>query len=262
MKNSVNGIIRNLIKYRDLIVQLVQRDLKVKYRRSVLGYLWSLLNPLFMMLVLTAIFSAMFRNEIPNFPIYFMSGQIIFGFFSEATTTAMASIIGGGSLIRKVYMPKYIFPVAKTLSAFVNLLFSLLALVIILIITQVHITPMVLLFPFPLLYTLLFAMGIGMMLSVCQVFFRDTTHLYGVVLTAWMYFTPIFYPESALPPTLRILLKFNPLHHFIEYFRQVILYGQLPSGKETLICIGISFFSLLIGALIFRRHQDRFILYI
>jgi ABC-type polysaccharide/polyol phosphate export permease len=256
------NIFKTFYKYRGLVEQLVKRDLKVKYRRSVLGYLWSLLNPLIMMMVISAVFSTVFRFDIPNFPIYMLSGMIIFNFFSEATTSAMSSIVNGGALIKKVYLPKYIFPFSRTLSSFVNLLFSLLAIVIMLFITKVPVTPILLLFPLPLLYVLLFSIGVGLILSVCMVYFRDTAHLYGVFLTAWMYFTPIFYPESIVPAFTRNLLKFNPLYHFIQIFRQVVLYGQMPTMKENLICVGVCVVSIFVGLLFFRKNQDKFILYI
>lgn len=145
----------NFWKYKGLLKEFVVRDLKIKYRRSVLGYLWSLLNPLLMMIVMTAVFSSIFRFDIPNFPIYLLSGQIIFNFFSEATTVAMSSIIGSGGLIKKVYVPKYIFPLSRVISSFVTLLFSLVAIIIVVIATNVKLTPLVLLFHF-LLYMYLY----------------------------------------------------------------------------------------------------------
>lgn len=260
--NHLFGIIKTFLKYRGLISQLVERDLKVKYRRSVLGYLWSLLNPLFMMLVITTVFSTIFRFQIPHFPVYLLTGSILFNFFSEASSSAMGSIVSGGALIKKVYIPKYIFPLSRSFSSFVQLLFSLAAILIVLVIERVTVTWAILLFPLPLLYTLIFSIGAGLFLSVCMVFFRDTVHLYGVVLTAWSYLTPIFYPEEILPQALRTLLKLNPLHHFIAMFRQVVLYGQLPTLKENLICLCISLFTLIVGIVFFRKHQDKFILYI
>lgn len=256
------GILKNFTKYRSLLNQLVKRDLKVKYRRSVLGYLWSLLNPLLMMLVITAVFSTLFKVKITHFPVYLLLGTVLFNFFSEASSSAMSSIVSGGALIKKVYIPKYIFPLSRALSSFVQMLFSLGAVLIVILIDHVPFSWTMLLFPLPLLYTLVFAIGAGLFLSVCNVFFRDTAHLYGVVLTAWSYLTPLFYPEDILPQHLRFMLKFNPLHHFISMFRQVMLYAQLPSLKENMICIGISLLTLIIGLLFFRKHQDRFILYI
>lgn len=164
-------------KYRTLLGRLVQRDLKVKYRRSVLGYLWSLLNPLLMMVVMSVVFSYMFRYDIPNYPIYLITGQIMFTFFSESTTMAMTSVIGNAALMKKVYVPKYIFPISRVLSCFVTLLFSLAAVVIVMLATRTPVTPVIVLFPLPLVYVLLFSIGVGLILSVLAVYFRDTTHL-------------------------------------------------------------------------------------
>lgn len=254
--------IQNFIKYRALLGELVSRDLKVKYRRSVLGYLWSLLNPLLMMIVISAVFSYIFRNNIANFPIYLLTGQIMFNFFSEATNFAMKSISGGGTLIKKVYVPKYIFPLAKVLSSFVNLLFSLLAIIIVLIITKTPITPAIFLFPLALAYILLFAIGIGLILSVLAVYFGDIVHLYSVVLTAWMYFTPIFYPIEILPKLPMFLMQFNPLYHFISYFRTIVLYGNIPTLTSNIVCLSFGLVSIAIGLFVFYKSQDNFILYI
>lgn len=251
-----------LMKYKPLLGRLVERDLKVKYRRSVLGYLWSLLNPLLMMVVMSAVFSYMFRYDIPNYPIYLITGQIIFTFFSEATTMAMDSVIGNASLIKKVYVPKYIFPISRVLSSFVTLLFSLVAVIIVMIFTQTPLTPVIILFPIPLLYVLLFSVGLGMVLSVCAVFFRDTRYLYGVLTTAWMYFTPIFYPIESIPDNVQRILRINPLFQFIESFRDIVLYGKVPGIQNTTACIAWCLIALLAGILLFKRKQSNFILYI
>lgn len=250
------------LRYKWLLYELVSRDLKLKYRRSVLGYLWSLMNPLLMMLVISAVFSYIFRFEIENFPIYLLTGQIIFSFYSEATNAAMTSVLYGGGLLRKVYIPRYILPMSRVLSSFVNLLFSLMAIVIVLIITKTSITPAILLFPIPLFYTLLFSFGVGMMLSVLAVFFRDVIHLYGVLIMAWMYFTPIFYPVSILPELPRMLMQFNPLYHLVECFRSVVLYGRAPSLETHLYCLGFSLASIVIGTIVFKKKQDRMMLFI
>ena len=249
-------------KYRTLLVRLVQRDLKVKYRRSVLGYLWSLLNPLLMMVVMSVVFSYMFRFDIPNYPIYLITGQIMFTFFSESTNMSMGSIIGNVSLIKKVYVPKYIFPISRVLSCFVTLLFSLVAVVIVMIFTRTPVTPVILLFPLPLAYILLFSMGVGLMLSVFAGYFRDTTHLYGVLTTAWMYLTPIFYPISNLPETIQPIIRLNPLFQIIDCFREIVLYGRLPTWQNTAACLAWCAAALLAGGLLFRHKQSNFILHI
>ncbi|URN95429.1 MAG: ABC transporter permease [Candidatus Pristimantibacillus lignocellulolyticus] len=252
----------NFWKYKELLTQFVARDLKLKYRRSVLGYLWSLLNPLLMMMVLTAVFSSFFKFDIPNYPVYLLSGQILFSFFSESTTTAMNSILGSGSLIKKVYIPKYIFPLSRILSSFVTLLFSLVALLIVMLITDIQFSATILLFPLPLFYLLIFSIGIGLIMSVLVVFFRDMLHLYGVLLSAWMYLTPIFYPINIVPDFVKTIIYSNPMYYFVEMFRELILYNQMPSLQLNLMCLMFSSISLLVGLFIFYKNQNKFVLHI
>lgn len=252
----------NFWKYKVLLHELVIRDLKVKYRRSVLGYLWSVLNPLLMMIVISTVFSYMFRYEIENYALYLLSGQLIYNFYSDATNSSMNAILGSSSLIKKVHVPKYIFPIAKTLSSFVNLIFSLVAIIIMFIITDAPITPVVFLFPLPLFYLLLLCIGIGLILSVVTVYFRDMLHLYGVFLTALMYFTPIFYPVSVLPEYAFNLMKFNPLYHLVDMFRNIMLYGNFPTLESNIICFSMGCVSILIGLFFFKRKQGDFILYL
>lgn len=249
-------------KYQWLLCELILRDLKIKYRRSVLGYLWSILNPLMLMGVLTIVFSTMFRFDIPNYPVYLLIWQLLFGFFSESTNMAMTSILGGASLIKKVYLPKYIFPVSRVLSSFTTMLFSLAALVIVMAVTEAdyHIT--VLLLPVVLLYLLLFSVGVSLILSVMVVYFRDVQYLYGVLLTALNYLTPIFYPASMLPQWLKDLMFLNPMYNFIEMFRKIMLYGQWPTMMEHLICMTFAVGGLLLGIWVFKNNQKDFILYI
>ena len=254
--------IKNFLKYRGLLEELVSRDIKVKYRRSALGYIWTILSPLLMMIVLSLVLSYFFRYEIENYTVYLLSGQLIFNFFSEATNQAMTSIVNNRSLLTKVHLPKYIFPLTKVMSSFVNLLFSLVAIVIMLIITRTPITPTILLFPVSLCYLFLFALGCGLILSVFAVFFRDIYHIYSVVLTALMYFTPIFYPVSILPDYAMNLMRMNPLYHILKMFRKCILEGELPTAWEHMVCFLVSAAFLLAGLLIFKKRQDDFVMYI
>lgn len=251
-----------LIKYSWLLQELIIRDLKIKYRRSVLGYFWSILNPLMMMAIITIVFSNVFRFDIPNYPVYLLAGQLIYTFFSESTNMAMNSILWGASLIKKIYLPKYIFPLSRVLSCFVTMLFSIIALFLVMLITDVEFHITLLLMPFAFLSVLVFCIGIGLILSVLVVFFRDFQHLYGVLLTGLGYLTPIFYPISILPEWLRDFMVLNPLYSFINFFRKIAIYGQWPSAEEYVICMFFSVGSLIIGLYIFKKYQNDFILYI
>ncbi len=258
----MKAYIQNFLKYRYLLKELVVKDVKLKYRRSFLGIIWSILNPLLMMIVLSIVFSTVFKRNIPNFTVYLLTGRVLFEFFSQATNSSMRAVISNSSLIKKVYIPKYIFPLASCLSSFVNLLFSLVAIIIMLVITKVKITWSIILFPLPLIYVLLFSTGVGMILSAYGVFFRDIVHLYGVLLTALMYFTPLFYPVDIIPPKYQFIIKLNPLYYNIECFRQIVLYGVSPSLQLHLTCFFIGIITLLVGMFLFYRKQDKFILYL
>ncbi len=259
----LKAYIETFDKYKYLLENLIVRDIKVKYRRSVLGVLWSLLNPLFMMLILSAVFSRVFRYEIPNFPLYLITGQVLFSFFNESTSSAIFSIVDASALIKKVYIPKYIFPVEKVLFGFVNLAFSIPAIVIMMLVYRIQFSPVMLLFPIPLIAMLLFTLGFSLVISALCVFFRDLKHLYSVLITAWMYMTPIIYPLSALEGgRIWYIAKINPLTWYVEYFRNVLIYGQLPTALDNYVCFGYGILFLLLGLLVFKKKQDKFILYI
>lgn len=245
-----------------LLRELVVRDIKVRYRHSALGMIWTVLNPLMMMVVITIVFSTLFKQNIPNFPIYYLSGSLIFSFNSESTTTALNSIISNASLIKKVYIPKYLFPFSNILSGLVNLGFSLIAMFIVMVLTGApfHIT--LLLIPIPIFYTFLFSTGLGILLSALTVYFRDIAHFYGVFILAWTYFTPVFYPVEILDLTAMKIMQFNPMYHYITYMRDLVLVGEFPSMKENLLCFMIGVSMIVVGLLVFYKKQDKFVLYV
>ncbi|MDD6148824.1 MAG: ABC transporter permease [Lachnospiraceae bacterium] len=247
-------------KYYPVLQQFVARDFKTKYRRSILGVFWSVLNPLGTMIVMSIVFSTVFRQSIANFPVYLMCGQLIFSFFSEASTSAMYSIINNGSLIQKVYIPKYLLPMSSVCTSLVNLLTSFIALVIVIIFTRCPITPYALLSFVPIIYTWLFAFGMGLILCVAATSFRDMIHLYSVVTVAWGYLTPIFYPMDMLPPNIQFLVKLNPLTEMVILMRDSILYGQVSSLNKHLYCIACCTVVLVIGIILFKKKQDEFIM--
>lgn len=259
---AISPYCRKFAKFRYLLYQLVRRDFLAKYKRSVLGIMWSFLNPLFMMTIMVIVFSNVFRFDIANFPVYVLSGQIVFSLFNEATTSAMASIIGNASLIKKVSLPRYIFPLSKVMSALINFLFSLVALLLVMVFTKTSVHLSALVVPLPVLYVFVFALGIGLFLSAEQVFFRDVGYLYNLLIFAASYFTPLFYPISIIPDKYRWIVFFNPLYHYVSIFRTVVLDGQFPSLWQHIVCILLSLTSLIMGMYAFFRKQDRFILYI
>ena len=251
-----------IIKYRNLISELVVRDIKKKYRRSVLGILWSILNPLLMMIITAMVFSTLFRFNVHNYILYLLCGQMLFGFYAESTNFAMGSILENGSLIKKIYVPKYLFPVSRVLSSAVNLTFTFPALLAIMIYTGAPFNWHTIFCLVPLALLLIFSAGVGFFLSTASVYFRDMFHLYGVFITALNYATPIFYPENIVPQKYHFLLDLNPLYYYLKAFRTIIVDGQLPSLHLLGICTILAFASLALGFLFFYRKQTHFILYI
>lgn len=263
------NIYYNFKKYAFLMEQLVMRDFKVKYKRSVLGILWSLLYPLLMMSVMAVVFSQMFavRVEGVNYLVYLMTGLVMFNYFNEASHMAMTSIVENFQLMTKVYIPKYIFPVAKCLFVGINFLLTLIPLLLIILFTgsgdtKCFINIYYLLLPYIFLCLFMFTLGIGLLVSTISVFLRDMFYIYGIILTIWQYFTPIFYDISMLPDKVQAIFKLNPLYIIINSARDIILFSKAPSALTLLICGLVSGITLLIGSIAFKRKQDKFIYYI
>ena len=240
---------------------LIKRDFVSRYRKSVLGVLWSLLNPILMMLVMTLVFSMLFKFEIENFPVYLLSGQVIWAFFSESTTLAMTSVIAGEGVIKKVYVPKYMFPLSRVISSLVQMAFSMVAFFIVVVITGAPFYWTMLLIPIPVLYIFVFSLGIAMLISSLAVFFRDLTYLYGVGTTLLMYLSAIFWPVEILAGgPLENLIGLNPLYQFIRYFRYIVYWGRVPDLWFNFVCIGFALAALCGGTYVFMRQQDKYIL--
>jgi len=266
MKKETNVLaqyLREFWRYRDLLKLLIQKNIKLKYRRSVLGYLWSVLNPLLIMVVMTVVFSTMFNRNIENFPVYLFCGQLLFNFMNNATHQSIFAITGNAALLKKTYVPKYIFAVSKVTSGLVDLVFSLGALLIVMLVTQANFSWYALLFPLVLLQLYLFCIGMSLFLAQANVFFRDIQYIFNAVTTAWMYLTPIFYPVEMLPQTLHwCVTHLNPMFFYIDQFRCLVHLGTLPGLYSVVAGCVAAVVALLIGIWSFLRSKDRFILYI
>ncbi len=266
VKSGKRSLVLNMFaafsRYRYLMKQLVARDFKTKYKRSVLGVLWSFLNPLLTMTVQYIIFSTLFRSDIPNFALYLLTGIVCFNFFNEASTMALSSVVGNAALITKVYVPKYIYPLTRVMSSAVNFLLALIPLFAVMLITGTPVRWSVLLMPLGVLCLISVSLGIGMLLASAMVFFRDTQFLWGVVSMLWMYATPIFYPESIIPDSFLTMYKCNPLYHIVRFIRIVLMQGISPEPKAYLLMVVASFVPLALGVLVFKNTQDRFVLHI
>ena len=255
--------LQGIYNFRYLLKQLVEKDIKLRYRRSFLGYVWSVLNPLMIMMVMYLVFSHMFRSNIENFTAYLIIGQTTFNFMNEATSQAIFSIIGNGPLLKKVYVPKYTFTLAKVTTCLVNMFFSMAAMFIVFIFTRVQFSWYMLLIPVVLVELYIFTLGVSMFLSQVAVFFRDIQYIYSVLTMAWMYLTPLFYPMEQLPEAMQKgIAIFNPMYHYVTQFRTLVLERTLPDAGTIIYGFLLAFLFLFLGIKSFLRNQDKFILYI
>ena len=254
--------IQNFRKFLPLLKELVSRDIKIKYRRSVLGVLWTLLNPLGIMIILSVVFSNLFRFDVENFPLYVLSGQLVFNFFSDSTTNSMTAIIGGASLIKKVYMPKYLFVFSRVISSGINLMASFVALFLVMLATRVELCWTTVFAVLPLGMLVVFSLGVGMFLAAVTVKFRDIVHLYSVFITALLYMTPVIYPMSILPGVIRHIVMINPLTNYLLMFRAAIFSRQIPGPAGLLLGAAEAIIALAVGCWVFYKQQDSFILFL
>lgn len=254
-----------------ILKQLVTKDFKIKYRRSVLGVAWSVLNPLLMMVVMSIVFSTIFgqsRNGsiTPEmYPLYLIVGNITFSVMSESTNQALMSIIWASSLLKKVKVHRWVFPVQKVLFSLVNFSFSLVAVALVMVWFRVVPTWHLILLPVCLLLLMCFCMGLGMMLSALAVFFRDVMHLWTVVITAWMYLTPIFWTTdyiSQMAHWIQVLVVVNPMYNYLQFMRDIFLFNTVPSALTFGLCVVWAVIALAIGYTVFHKTEHKFILYI
>lgn len=252
--------IQNFKKFQPLLNELVSRDIKIKYRRSVLGVLWTLLNPLCMMIVLSVVFSNLFKFDIENFPLYLLSGQVIFNFYSDATNNSMGAIITNAPLIKKVYVPKYLFVLSRVISSFINLMASFTALLFVMVATRAELHWTAFLSFIPLIFLVVFSLGIGLILAALVVKFRDIMHLYSVFITALMYLTPVIYPMSILPLWMKYIVLANPITNYLIMFRDTMLNNSLPDIIALIIGAVEAIIALGVGLFVFYKKQDDFIL--
>ncbi len=249
---------RGLLRYRDLIYQLVRRDIVSRYKRSVLGITWTMLNPLGMMIILSIVFSQLF-HAVPGYPAYIFSGLVAWNFFSQGTSAAMVQMVWGSSLLQRIYLPRTSFVVSAIGTALVNLVLSLLPLIVVVLISGLPIRPTFLFLPIPIILLTAFTLGIGLLFSAWAIYFPDVSEMYTVALTAWLYLTPIIYPEEIIPAAYRFwVLHLNPMYYLIKVFRQPVYDGVLPQASLLGEAALISGLTLLAGWIIFSSKADEF----
>ncbi|RAP49354.1 MAG: ABC transporter [Methanosphaera sp. rholeuAM74] len=262
MRNIGNKeIIVNFNKYKSLLSELVRRDIKIKYRRSVLGVLWSLLDPLFSMVILTIVFSTLFRR-IESYPVYYLSGMLAYTLFASGSSYAMKSMVSSSGIWKTMYVPKYLYVVSAVLSNFVTYLLSLIVLFAIMLVLHVPFTIFIIFASLPIAILIVLTIGAGLVMATLNIFFRDMEHLYRVFTLMLMYAMPIFYPENIVPASFKFIQTYNPLYQIIVCLRCCFLYGQLYPMYPLLYSASFALILLVIGLALFYRYQDKFVLYV
>ena len=250
------------VKYRYLIRELIFRNIKTRYKRSVLGVAWTMINPLITTLILYIVFSQVFKTSIPKFAIYLLSGLLLWNFFAQSSVAAMRELIWSGTLLQRVPIPKAVFALAAVGTGLVNLFLAFLPLSLVIILSGGRFSLALFFLPISLLIVSLFTLGIGLGLSALAVFFTDIVDMYNILLLAWMYLTPIFYPIEILAPKFHWLIYSNPMYYILETFRMPIYLGILPPLDILGKAILASFLSLLVGGWFFEKKSDEFTYYI
>lgn len=247
-----------LIRYRFLLWNLISRDLKVRYKRSFLGFLWAMVNPLLTMIVLMLVFINLFRFDVKNYPIYILSGLLVWQLFARGTATAIRSLLDNSFIYKQIYVPSGVFVAASIGSALVNLLFALLPLLVLAWVMGIAPRLSWLFLPVPILLAALFSLGCGLIISALAVFFADILDIYEVGINAYFYLTPILYPVSILQEPMATIERFNPMFHFIDIFRAPLIDGVLPSAGQLGLAALMALATVLAGWYLFARLSGQF----
>jgi ABC-type polysaccharide/polyol phosphate export permease len=255
-------LFKEIIRYRELIWALALKDLRVRYKRSVLGFFWALLNPLLMMLILTVVFSSFMRLNIDHYAVFLLAAILPWTFFSQALSYSAESIVGNSELLKKLYMAKSIFPIAAMLANLINFFLSLIPLVLLLAVLRFPFYWTWLYLPVPIIALILFTLGLCFFCAAANVFFRDMAHIIQIVLSAWFYFSPIIYSLDIIPKKYYYFFRLNPLVYIINGFRMAIYYGALPTIQSAALSLASGLLCLILGYKLFRRYQDSFVYYL
>jgi len=250
--------LRELWRYRDLLRLLVSNSIKTRYKRSTLGILWTLLNPLLTTLVLTIAFSQIFRFQIKNYTIYLLVGFLFWNFFSQTTTQSMNTLIWGSNLIKRIYIPRTVFAVSVVGNGLTNFLLALIPLALVMLVMRHPFSLALLWLPLAILLMVLFTLGMALFLSTLAVFFVDVVDMYGILLTIWFYLTPVIYPLEIVPESFSLLVQLNPMTAMLGLFRTIVYLGESPSAEAWLIAAGLSVLSLGVGWLVFTWRANEF----
>lgn len=260
---EIKKYIKNFLNYKYLLYELVKKNIKLKYRRSYLGILWTLIEPLLTMMVLTLVFGTLFGRDDRTFPVYVLCGRLLFSFFSSSTKAGLKAVSGNAGMIKKVYVPKYIYVISSIISNFITFLISLIVLVGVSIVLKVHPTIYILEAVFPIIILLIMSLGAGLILATLDVFFRDVEYIWSVASMLISYASAIFYPTTRVIGTGNAwVFDINPVYMCIANFRNAVLYGQPMDMTYFIKSAIIAVCLLVIGAIMFYKNQDKFILHI
>lgn len=245
-----------------MFTELVKRDFKQKYKRSILGMGWSVLSPLLQLLIMRIVFTQFFAREIPHYTVYLFAGNLTFAFFKESTTGGMSALMSNASIFTKINVPKYIFLLTKNVSAIINFAITLVIFFLFVAIDGIAFSWRFFMIIYPIICLILFNIGIGLILSALFVFFRDTQYLYDIFTLLLMYLSAIFYSVDAYAPNIQRLFLLNPLYCFIKYIRVIVIDGNIPSVAFHLLLLAYALAALAIGGWIYKRQNHKFLYYV
>jgi len=255
-------LIQDVYRYRELVWALALKELRIRYKRSVLGFLWALLNPALLMIILTLVFGTIMRFSIDHYAIFLLSMLLPWTFFSQSLAYAVDSVVGNAELLKKVRVAKLVFPVAAVVANIINFVLSLIPLVLLIVMLRFPLHWTWLYLPVPMLGLFLFTLGTALFFAAANVFYRDISHIVQIVLSAWFYASPIIYSLDFIPQKYHWMFRLNPLLYVLNGFRLSIYYGTLPSPRSVALSIGCGVLALFVGFAVFRRYQDSFVYYL
>lgn len=247
------------LAYRSVLWQLVRQQLILRYRRTVFGYLWTLVNPILMMSVMAVVFSTLFQQDLKTFTVFLFSGMIAWNCFNTIVVQSGQSFILNESLIRKIYLPKMIFPLSVTVALVIDSLLSFVALFAIILLIGGKLSLALLFMPIAYCLLVVFSFGVALVMSVSTVFFRDLQYVIGIIMQAWFFLTPVFYKPDSLAGKVEWLVKLNPMASFVELFRAPLSMGILPTTNVIVITSFTAMFSMIVGLLFFVRQEKKII---
>lgn len=257
-RSLLTGEIFEIVRYRDLLRLLIANSIKTRYKRSALGIIWTLVNPMLQMIVLTIAFSQLFKATIIDYPVYILAGLIFWNFFAQTTTSAMQSLVWGGSLLKRIYIPRTMFAMSAAGNGLVNLGLAMIPLVLIMVGMGHPFRSALWFLPVAILLTAMFTLGVALFLSALAVFYVDVVDMYQIFLSAFFYLTPVMYPKEIFPANLVWFMNLNPLFHLLELFRRPIYLGVLPGPNTIAAATASAVVALAVGWWAFTLKEDEF----